>query len=88
MEHLYGFDLDADIKQLYGKDSKKLNKIRKEYFDEILSVQTKVRMLGSYIQNPVPCTKKEYIEFQNIKNEIRYKLDAIDDFVKTYHLEN
>lgn len=93
----YGFNLEEDLKQLYGDNYEYINDKRIKLFKKLEDTEPlKIQQLKRIIQNPIPITNAELKEWKNIKNEILKKysikyttieiLNSIEAFVIKYHI--
>lgn len=95
--HQYGYDYETDIVNLYSnKDKSKsvqeINKERGKVYDEYTNFyKHKLLQLNTIIQNPVPITKEELLEWNRDRKEAMERLNEllvqIESFVYLYHVE-
>ena len=96
MEHQYGYDMEKDIKKLYGKEHESINNRRMELWEMMCEYDNQLRQLKSIIQNPVPITREDLTEWKHIKNRLEVDgtfskkmkdvINEVEEFVKEYHL--
>lgn len=87
----YGYDLDKDLKELYGEGYSEISLKRLQLFEKHTGLAMRANRLNSIIQNPVPISEEDYKEWLRESKEtidkLKKSLDEIDSFINTYHIE-
>ncbi|NFF75967.1 hypothetical protein [Clostridium sporogenes] len=96
-KHKYGYDLESDLKELYGKDYESINEMRNVLFSSLENEPFEIKILRNIIQNPVPISKDELAiwlinklniyDKYNIKITTITNIEFIEKFAKKYHLK-
>ena len=95
-KHEYGFNLEDDLKALYGESYSEIDDMRKVLFLGMQNEPFEIRQLRNIIQNPVPITYDDFKHWSEDKlkmfNEysLSYKtidkVNLIETFFTTYHM--
>lgn len=95
--HEFEFDLESNLKQLYGENYEKVNKTREMLFLEMENKPFEIKQLRNIIQNPTPISKEGFDEWRKEKDSLYRKyhnncdtvftIEMIDYFIREYHLK-
>jgi len=90
-KHEYGYDIEKDMKELYGKDYDLINNIRVSLAESVLTTGQTMCNLMNIIENPIPVEQQEldkWIEDKDVfLKTVESQCDLIASFVKDYHIK-
>lgn len=72
--HIFGLDLDKDLKELYGKNYEEIDKERLRLWGSLEKKSLEIKSLRTIIQNPVPVPSSELANWRKCKEDILHKL--------------
>ena len=91
-KYKYGYNLDEDIKNLYGSNHESKNSKRLDLFNDYVMLLKRLESLKAIIQNPVPISKASYDDWNFMQelmtNELNGLLGDIGLFVKDNHMND
>lgn len=84
----YGYDLENDIKNLYGNAFKSKEDERFSLWHDYGLILQRLDRLDCIIQNPVPLSKKDYFEWLSTVKETKNDLDNLFTKISVFVAEN
>lgn len=91
MEHKYGYNLENDKKELYGKNYNEINNEREKILSDLSWLASDMRSSINILQNPVPIESgwiDEWVEIHEKKIEVlKENLKKAEDFARKYHVK-
>lgn len=97
-KHQYGFDLEKDLKMLYGDNYNIIDRMRTNLFNSLENETIEIRRLRNIIQNPIPITQNNFDQWQkykyemikkyNIKHETLNIINRIENFIILHYMND